>query len=396
MSESVAVVLAGAGARGAFEAGAVGHLLPALAAEDRTPRIFVGSSAGSINSVLLAGYAHLSPDVAAKEITEQWRRAVWGSMIRSVGLAWPVTAVRYLAGRLHLPVPPVSWLDPAAVRSVLGRWDGWDDLHRNIEDGHVDAVALTSTDLTNDCTVVHVETRPGVELPPDDKDRGIVYRRTRLGLEHVYASSCIPFISPPVELPAAGGKPSWNVDGGVRLNVPLKPALDLGAERLVVVATDVTARPQAATVSGVPTTLDLADSLLHLATGDRLLEDLRTLTTVNTLLADGAETVAKPEGRPYRRVPTLVVAPEGPDDIGNLVTAALTAGPGALLAPLAGLLTALTGVPGRSTPDLVSFLLFLSSFTRRAVDLGEQRAAQVLGRRGGGWSEAPPDLAGVR
>jgi NTE family protein len=164
----------------------------------------------------------------------------------------------------------------------------------------------------------------------------------------------------------------------------------------VVVATDVTSRPQASTVNGVPTTLDLADSLLHLATGDRLLEDLRTLTTVNTLLAGGAKPVTTREGRAYRRVPALVVAPEGPDDIGGLVTAALTAGPGALLAPLAGLLTAVTGVPGKSTPDLISFLLFLSSFTRRAVDLGEKRAAQVLGRRGGGWSEAPPGLAGIR
>ena len=370
-------------------------LLPALEEQGYRPRIYCGSSAGSINSVLLAGLAHLPAGRAAEQLSSEWDRLL-GPMIRSVGLAWPVTALRYLAGRLHLPVPAASWLDPAAVRSVLGRWDGWDVLHRNIEDGHVDAVALTSTDLTGDRTVVHVETRPEVELPPDDEDRGVVYRRTRLGLEHVYASSCIPFISPPVDLPDEAGKPSWNVDGGVRQNVPLKPALDLGAERLVVVATDVTSRPQASTAGGVPTTLDLADQLLHLATGDRLLEDLRTLTTVNTLLAASNDHPTTREGRPYRRVPALVVAPEGPDDIGNLVGEALSAGPLGVLSPLADLLTAVTGVPGKSTPDLVSFLLFLSAFTRRAVDLGERRAEQVLGRRGGPWSEAPPNLTGIR
>jgi NTE family protein len=364
----------------------MGRLLPALAEQDRRPTIFCGSSAGAINSVLLAALAHLPPEQAARELTEQWSRAVAGSMIRSVGLAWPATLLRYLAGRTHLPVPPVALLDPPAIRSLLGRWDGWDDLHRNIATGVVDAVALTATDLTSDRTVVHVETRDDRKLPDDDVGRGIVYVRTRLGLEHVYASSCIPFISPPVELADPQDQPSWNVDGGVRLNVPLKPALDLGADRLVVVATDVTERPQAATAGGAPTVVDLADQLLHLATGDRLLEDLRTLTQVNDLL--GADTQRRNrQGRPFRKVPALVAAPAGPADISELVTEALSAGPGRLLVPLMRLLTRVTGVPGNSGPDLATFLLFLSAFTRRAVELGRQRAADVLAGPDSGWHE---------
>jgi NTE family protein len=309
-------------------------------------------------------------------------------MIRSVGLAVPASAVRYLAGRAHLPVPPVSWLDPVALRAWLGRWNGWDDLHRNVESGLIDAVALTATDLTHDRTVVHVETRADRPLPPDDTDRGVVYRRTRLGLEHVYASSCIPFLFPAVELPDEDGQPTWNVDGGVRLNVPLKPALDLGADRLVVVATDTRFRPQASTLGGVPTAVDLADQLLHLATGDRLLEDLATLTQVNALLAaDGDVPVRTSTGRPYRRVPALVATPDGPDDIGRLVLQVLGAGPGSPLGRLVDRLSRVTGLPGRSTPDLASYLLFLSAFTARAVALGEQRAGEVLGLPGGGWQE---------
>jgi NTE family protein len=385
-SEPVAVVLAGAGARGAFEAGAIGRLLPALADQGRTPTLFCGSSAGSINSVLLAAVAHLAPDVAAKEVTEQWRRAVGGSMIRSVGLAVPASAVRYAAGRLHLPLPPVELLDPVALRAVLGRWDGWDDLHRNIAEGIVDAVALTATDLTSDRTVVHVETRPDRPLPPDDLDRGIVYRRTRLGLEHVYASSCIPFLFPAVELPNEDNVPSWNVDGGVRLNVPLKPAIDLGAERLVVVATDTVSRPQAATGNGVPTAIDLADQLLHLATGDRLLEDLRTLTQVNQLVKAGAS-ARTDSGRPYKKLPVLVAAPELPTDIAELVAEIVGAAPGGPLAPLARALTRVTGLPGTATPDLISFLLFLPAFTRRAVALGEQQADKLLDSPDDGWQE---------
>ncbi len=388
-SDTVAVVLAGAGARGAFEAGAIGRLLPALADQRRTPTIFCGSSAGSINSVLLASVAHLAPDAAAKEVTEQWRRAVGGSMIRSVGFAVPASGIRYLAGRLHLPLPPVELLDPTALRSFLGRWNGWDDLHRNVEEGIVDAVALTATDLTSDRTVVHVETRADRPLPPDDLDRGIVYRRTRLGLEHVYASSCIPFLFPAVELPDENGRPSWNVDGGVRLNVPLKPAIDLGATRLVVVATDTASRPQAATSDGVPTLVDLADQLLHLATGDRLLEDLRTLTQINALVkaqASARASVQTESGR-YRKLPVLVAAPEHPIDIARLVQEVLGTAPGRPLAPLARAVSRAIGIPGTATPDLVSFLLFLPGFTRRAVALGEEQADRLLAGADDGWQE---------
>jgi NTE family protein len=386
MAQSVGVVLAGAGARGAFEAGAMARLLPALHEQGYQPTIYCGSSAGSINSVLLASVAHLPPDEGAAQVSEQWNRAVGGSMIRSVGLAWPVTVLRYLAGRTHLPVPPANLLDPPALRRLLGRWDGWAQLHRNIADGVVDAVALTATDLSADRTVVHVETREDRKLPEDDKERGIFYVRTTLGLEHVYASSCIPFISPPVELEEAPGEASWNVDGGVRQNVPLKPALDLGADRLVVVSTDVAHRPQASTSGGVPTAIDLADQLLHLATGDRLLEDLRTLTQVNDLVESGASQTNQ-QGRPFRKVPALVAGPASATDLADLVNDALDVGPGRLLLALGRVLSRVTGVPGESTPDLVTFLLFLSAFTKRAVELGRRRAGDVLDQPGGGWGE---------
>jgi hypothetical protein len=153
-----------------------------------------------------------------------------------------------------------------------------------------------------------------------------------------------------------------------------------------VVATDVTARPQAATDGGVPTALDLADQLLHLATGDRLLEDLRTLAQVNELIEGGATQVNR-QGRPFRKVPRLVATPAGPGDLAGLIADALDRGPGRLLGRLTGLLSRITGVPGASGPDLVTFLLFLSAFTRRAVELGRRRADDVLDGPGGGWQE---------
>src|SRR5437660_11631098 len=53
----VAVVLAGGGARGAYEIGALSALLPRLEARGERPRVIVGTSVGAINAAYLAATA---------------------------------------------------------------------------------------------------------------------------------------------------------------------------------------------------------------------------------------------------------------------------------------------------------------------------------------------------
>src|SRR3954471_12025043 len=55
---SVALVLAGGGARGAYEAGALSVLLPALEARGERPSIVLGTSVGALNASFVAATAH--------------------------------------------------------------------------------------------------------------------------------------------------------------------------------------------------------------------------------------------------------------------------------------------------------------------------------------------------
>jgi hypothetical protein len=92
----VAIVAAGAGARGAFEAGALSVLVPWLAKQQLRPTVFVGTSAGSINASLLAGTAELEPDGAAEKLLAFWRSVTVRSVYRSPLLSGPGTVAAYV------------------------------------------------------------------------------------------------------------------------------------------------------------------------------------------------------------------------------------------------------------------------------------------------------------
>src|SRR5207245_7041245 len=57
-------------------------------------------------------------------------------------------------------------------------------------------------------------------------------RGARLTIDHVLASTSLPFIFPAVRL-----GDDWYGDGGVRLHAPLSPAIHLGARRIFAVST---------------------------------------------------------------------------------------------------------------------------------------------------------------
>ena len=69
----VAVVLSGAAARGAFQAGALAEIVPALEQAGLMPTIWLGTSAGSINAVLWGAAVHLGAEAAAQDVVQVWR-----------------------------------------------------------------------------------------------------------------------------------------------------------------------------------------------------------------------------------------------------------------------------------------------------------------------------------
>src|SRR4051794_1401312 len=160
---STALVLAGGGARGAYEAGALSVLVPELDARGERPSIFVGTSVGAINAAFLAAAQHLPADEAVGGLVDLWQQLTKGQVIRPIARRQgPLAAVRY-AGELP-SVPGVrlpSLPAPEPLRGNLARWIDWDALAANVDEGLVDTLAVVATSARTGRSVVFADEHEG-------------------------------------------------------------------------------------------------------------------------------------------------------------------------------------------------------------------------------------------
>jgi NTE family protein len=284
-----------------------------------------------------------------------------------------------------------SLLDPAPLRRNLARWIDWTRLHENLDRGVVRALAVIATAARTGHPVAFVEGR--LERSAH-RSHAIDYVTARIDQAHVRASAAIPILFPPVRVTHPTAASGWYVDGGTRLNTPIKPAIDLGAERVVVIGTgSVVAPPKHAGRHEAPAP-DFGVSALHLLQGalaDPLVEDMRRLGEINSFYADPSSSPAAIRERaargrpPYRRVPYIFIAPRRADSIAQLAARVFEeryGGLRALRSPDVALLSRLLGSSSPTHGELLSYLLFDPRFIASLVEMGRDDASA--------WLRAPP------
>jgi NTE family protein len=398
----VAIVLPGGGARGAYEAGALSVMLPALAARGERPTVVCGTSVGAINAALLASIAERDADEQAAAILEAWRRMRKGDVIAPiVGPGTVVAAARAFGEILQIPgVRLPGLMDSSPMRSSLERWIDWLAVHRNVRSRELDAVCVVATSLASGEPVAFVES--SIPVPHGDDLR---YVPVRLNSEHVRASAAIPLLFPPVEVTEPQRAAGHYIDGGTRLNSPLKPALALGADRVVVVGFEPFG---AAEHVFRPRTPRLADVLANVLDGllvDQVGADLHRLAAINSFFVDGLASGPSRSARayrvsrghhPYRKVSYALVSPPKIGELGQIaerVYAKRYGGLKALLRPDYPILSRLLGGRGRSRGELLSFLLFDEEFVDELIAAGRRDAERWLARHPNVWcSDAAHDL----
>src|SRR3712207_6264734 len=117
------LVLAGGGARGAYEAGALSVLLPALEARAEPPRVVVGTSVGAISAAFVASNAHLGAATTADIALKRWRQVESRNVMRSLVGRTPLTLAQYAGELLAIPGVRVQALtDTSPLRRTLDEW----------------------------------------------------------------------------------------------------------------------------------------------------------------------------------------------------------------------------------------------------------------------------------
>jgi NTE family protein len=317
--ERIALVLAGGGARGAYEAGALSALAPVLAADGHAPDIIIGTSIGALNGAFFAARANEPLEGTAMAALEMWRELSWGDALRP--LVSPAELTRVLgAGAMLAGLPGgglAGLLDPAPLRDTLARLVSFERIADNVRAGSLTAAAVVATAYHTTRSVVFHHGGPELGLNPL---RAIDYFSTTLAPEHVLASAAIPGAFPAVEIRQPPEATGWYGDGGVRLNAPLSPALALGADRVVVIGLNSSVTHAGA--SARPDALDGVAQLLQVVLADQLAEDVATLADVNETLpparAGTSRTSTGKRRAHHRTVPYIFVAPTDRLEIGRL------------------------------------------------------------------------------
>lgn len=263
---SIAVVLAGGAAKGAFESG----VLEVLAAGGLPITRLVGTSAGALNAMALAGgIARGAPLRALRDLGAAWANDASAKLLaprlRALFRGQGLVDARPLLELFRAHVPPVP--EPVAsidVRFVVAPLSGvhvptfWDDRGRTT---YEHALSFTEADFH-----------------PDRIER--VYLA-------VAASAALPFVFQPVELPGLGPC----VDGGAVDNAPIKHALHGDRRGAAPVDTVLVVSPEplrrveepesVGTLRGMALGARLADVLIN----ERLFRDLKDAYEVNRLVA---------------------------------------------------------------------------------------------------------------
>lgn len=376
----VGLVLSGGGARGAYEVGVLRYVREKLGVPSRFD-VITGSSVGAINGSYIAATVD-HPRSQARLLARVWNEMRLDDVYR-FGWSQFRTLPQVLFGR-NLPRTSHGstlggLVDATVLKSVVRDRIPWTGITDNIYRGHLDAFACSATELSHGTTTIFVQTRTG-KLPEWPHSPGQIVVPTAITADHCLASAAIPVLFPAVRVGA-----ELFVDGSVRQNTPIRPAMVLGADRLLVIGLrfrgEGSERFRLSPRVVYPNAVFMLGKMLNALMLDKLQADIARIERTNELVDAGikvygpdfpakmAEQIRGRQDRPYKKIEIVLIEPSR--DLGEIAWDVIRE---TRLQHYTGVVARwLRRVPDDDEiheNDLASYMLFDREYVNRLIDLG--------------------------
>ena len=362
--KKVALVLSGGGARAAYQIGVLKAISEILPERSKNPfPIIIGTSAGAINSAALAIYGK-SFKYAVRQLINIWANFHVHHVFRvdAVGVLqntynWVSSFLLGGFGRRR----PLAFLDRKPLHDLLTRYMPCERIQKSLDEGVLESIAITASGYGAGKSVTFFHSSRNFEEWKRWRREG---KREKISIDHLMASSSIPFIFSSVRL----GNDFYG-DGSIRQVAPISPALHLGADKIMVIGTSQTtvAERDGDTEPEYPSLAQISGHILNSIFGDSMDADLERLNRINRTIDIIPSHDLVEHNVHLRPIQTLLISPS--EDMQVIAAKHAKSLPRIIRFMLRGI-----GAMDAKESSLISYLLFEKTFCQELIDMGYKDA----------------------